>query len=226
MRSVGGKFHRLKQPCNGADLQAQMTTTILDPALKSLDDNALIKMTLAGRKGCFDVLMYRHLSTVRKCVRSMIPQLAEAEDVLQEVQLKTWKHLASFRAESSFRTWITRIAINESLQFIRRATRERRCDEIELDRVAASNESPFRSYARQEIARTVRTAIHRLPAKFRQILILRDLCELSTEEAARHLNSSVELVKSRLFRARLMLSKALQQRAAARPPDWRTEIAA
>jgi RNA polymerase sigma-70 factor (ECF subfamily) len=203
-----------------------MTTTILDLALKSLDDQALIEMTLAGQEGCFDVLMERHLGMVRKCVRSMIPQVAEAEDVLQEVQLKIWKHLASFRADSGFRTWITRIAVNESLQSIRRAKRERQRGEMKLDEVAGSNESPFRSCARQEVARTVRSAIHKLPLKFRQILILRDLCELSVKEAARRLNSSVPLVKSRLFRARIMLSKALQHRANSRPPDWRAEIAA
>jgi len=199
--------------------------TLLDPALKSLDDKALIEMTLEGRKGCFDVLMDRHLGAVRKCVRSMIPQVAEAEDVLQEAQLKTWLNLASFRADSSFRTWVTRIAVNESLQSIRRAKAARH-DEMKADQVDASIESPFRSYARQEVARTVRSAIHGLPAQFRQILILRDLCELSAKEAARRLNSSVPLVKSRLFRARVMLSKALQEPADTRPPDWRAEIAA
>jgi RNA polymerase sigma-70 factor (ECF subfamily) len=203
-----------------------MTANSLDPALNSIDDIVLIQMTLAGQKGCFDVLMRRHLGIVLKRIRSMIPQLAEAEDVLQEVQLKTWTHLASFRADSSFRTWITQIAINESLMSIRRAKAGRQCEEIKLDRVAASNESPFRSCARREVARTVRTAIHKLPVKFQQILILRDLRGLSVKEAARRLNSSIPLVKSRLFRARAMLSKVLQKPAGARPPDWRAELAA
>jgi hypothetical protein len=65
-----------------------MTTTIMDPALNSLDDKALIEMTLAGQSGCFDALMDRHMGKVRKCVHSMIPDATEAQDVLQEVQLK------------------------------------------------------------------------------------------------------------------------------------------
>jgi RNA polymerase sigma-70 factor (ECF subfamily) len=200
--------------------------SIVDPGLDSLGDEALIYMTLAGQKGCFDVLMDRHLDFVRKRVRSMIPDVAEADDILQEVQLKTWKHLSSFRADSSFRTWITRIAINESLQSLRRAKAERQCEGMNLDLFAASNESPLKSYARQQMAGAVRTAIHGLPAKLRQILILRDLRELTINEAARHLNSNAQVVKSRLYRARMMLSKTLQRHRKKPVPDWRAELAA
>jgi RNA polymerase sigma-70 factor (ECF subfamily) len=215
-----------QQSSNAIDLRSQMTTTFVDPVLDSLGDEALIDMTLAGQNGCFDVLMDRHLGTVRKRVHAMIRDFAQAEDVVQEVQLKTWTHLSSFRADSSFRTWITRIAINESLQSHRRAKAQHRCDGANLDQFAASGESPLTCYARREMAGTVRRAIHRLPAQFRQILILRDLRELTIEETARHLKSSRPLVKSRLLRARIMLSKALQQHRKKPFPDWRGELAA
>lgn len=180
--------------------------------LKLLDDKALIKLALAGRGECFDALMHRHLSALKSRVHAMVSNAAEAEDVVQEVQLKAWTYLSSFRCDCSFRTWITRIAINESLQSHRRAKRGRRCEEFQLDSLSDSADSPFQSYARLEVAGIVQNAIGRLPSQSRQILVLRDLQELSIKETAQQLNASITLVKTRLFRARVMLLKALQRR--------------
>jgi RNA polymerase sigma-70 factor (ECF subfamily) len=201
-----------------------MTSTPVDGALRSVKDTALIEMTLAGHNACFEALMDRHLDLVRKRVAAMIPNQAEAEDVLQEVQLKTWKHLSSFRCDSSFQTWITRIAINEALQSIRRARARHGWDVVDLDRLATPTDSPERLYAREEMAGTVRRAIRQLPMKLQQILVLRDLRELSVREAAHQLKSNLPLVKTRLFRARTMLSKVLRQQR--KTPDWRVKIAA
>jgi RNA polymerase sigma-70 factor (ECF subfamily) len=201
-----------------------MTSTAVDGALRSVKDRALIEMALAGHHGCFEALMNRHFDPVRKRVGAMIPDKAEAEDVLQEVQLKTWKHLSSFRCDSGFQTWLTRIAINEALQSIRRARTRHGGDVVDLDRLAASTDSPERLCAREEMAGTVRRAIRQLPAKLQQILVLRDLREMSVREAAHELNSNLPLVKTRLCRARSMLSKVLRQQR--KTPDWRAKIAA
>jgi len=188
-----------------------MTTIPGKTILRSLDDRTLIQMTLAGHNACFDALMDRHLCAIRKRVQAMIPNKAEAEDVLQEVQLKSWAHLSSFRCDSSFRTWITRIAINEALQSHRRRRTERECDAIDFDRLPVPGESPEQLYARQEMAGRIRRAIRQLPAKFQPVVVLRELRELSVRETARELNSNRQLVKTRLFRARIMLSKALRE---------------
>jgi RNA polymerase sigma-70 factor (ECF subfamily) len=189
-----------------------MMKATLDAAVRSLDDRALIEMTLAGHNECFDALMDRHLCVIRKRVDSMIPNKAEAEDVYQVAQLKIWTHLSSFRSDSSFRTWITRIAINEALQAHRRTRRGREWDATDLDRLAAATDCPERLYARKEMAGRIRGAIRQLPAKFRQIVVLRELRELSVKETARELKSNPQMVKTRLFRARVMLSKVLQAR--------------
>ncbi len=203
-----------------------MMNTTVDAKLRSRDDQALIEMTLAGNNSCFDVLMERHLHAIRKRVESMIPNQAEAADVLQEVQLKVWSHLSSFRCDSSFRTWITRVAINEALQSLRRTRTGRGCEPVDLDRLAASTDSPERSYAREEMAATIRRAILQLPAKFREVVVLRELKELSINDTARELKANRQLVKTRLFRARMMLSKALQSRRNKPIRDWRAKIAA
>jgi RNA polymerase sigma-70 factor, ECF subfamily len=203
-----------------------MMRNTVDPALISVDDKALIEMALAGHNACFDALMLRHLGAVQKRVGLMIPDKAEAEDVLQEVQLKCWKHLSSFRRGSSFRTWITRIAINEALQSIRRAKTRRELQAVDLDRLAASTDSPERLYARQEMAGMVRRAIRQLPKTFRQILVLRELEELNVKETARELNSNPFLVKTRLFRARIILTRVLRQQRKKPAADWQAETAA
>jgi RNA polymerase sigma-70 factor (ECF subfamily) len=213
MLLVGKKFHlRTNNPVIQWISAVRMIKATLDAAVRSLDDKALIEMTLAGHNECFDVLMDRHLSVIRKRVDSMIPNKAEAEDVLQVAQLKSWTHLSTFRCDSSFRTWITRIAINEALQSHRRARMGREWDAMECDRLTASTDCPERLYARQELAGTIRKAIRQLPAKFRQIVVLRELLELTVKETARELKSNPQLVKTRLFRARMMLSKVLQSR--------------
>ena len=180
--------------------------------LASFDDSVLIELALAGRSECFTVLMDRHLVAVRRCIGSMARNAADSEDLVQEVVLKVWRHLSTFRSESSFRTWLTRVAINEALQSYRRERSKPRCQALgDLDALASHAESPHQSYARSEMAQAVHGAVAELPAKYRQVLTLRDLEELSAQETALRLKSSIPTVKSRLFRARLMLLATLRR---------------
>jgi RNA polymerase sigma-70 factor (ECF subfamily) len=185
----------------------------MTPTLRAVEDNALIEMAMAGQGECFTILMDRHLAAVRRRIRPMVRNAADADDLIQEVLLKVWRHLSTFRAESSFRTWMTRVAINEALQAHRREQcRPPRTQELrDLDTFASPDESPYRSLARSELIRAVRNAVMKLPAKYRQVLILRDLEQLSTSETARSLQSSIPAVKTRLLRARLMILAALQR---------------
>ena len=86
----------------------------------TFEDSALIQRALAGQTESFEVLISRHLPAVRARVRLMTPNTADVEDILQEILLKVWRHLSTFHSQSSFRTWITRVAINEVLQSHRR----------------------------------------------------------------------------------------------------------
>jgi RNA polymerase sigma-70 factor (ECF subfamily) len=184
----------------------------MTPPLASFEDSVLIELALAGQSECFTVLMDRHLVAVRKCIRSMVRSAADAEDLVQEVVLKVWRHLSTFRSESSFRTWLTRVAINEALQSYRRERSKPRCQAPgDFDALASHAESPYQSYARIEMAQAVHGAVAKLPAKYRQVLTLRDLEELSAQETALRLRSSIPTVKSRLFRARLMLLATLRR---------------
>ena len=175
----------------------------------TFEDSALIQRALAGQSDCFEVLINRHLPAVRARVRLMAPNQADVEDILQESLLKVWRHLSTFQSQSSFRTWMTRVAINEVLLSYRRTQRRPICQTLgDFDTLASSIESPLQTLARAEMTRDVRNAIVELPAKYQEVLTLRSFEELSVQEIAQCFHLSVPLVKTRLFRARLILQRS------------------
>ncbi len=179
--------------------------------LEGIEDNALIQLTLAGDADCFAILVNRHQAALKRCILSMMRNQADSEDVMQDVLLKIWRYLPAFRAESSFRTWMTRVAINEVLQFYRRQKgRGISFTPADFDTFPSPHGSPHRSLARDETVRMIRRAVAELPRKYSQVLILRDLKELSERETAQYLELTISAMKSRLFRARLMLVAALR----------------
>ena len=184
----------------------------MTPGTAILKDHILIDLALAGRTECFSVLVDRHQQAVRRRIRSMAHNSSDEDDLVQEVFLKAWIHLAGFRAEASFRTWLAQIATNEVLQFYRR---ERHCPirpaTIELDRFPSPLEPPLQAVERGEATRLVRRAIAQLPEIYRQVLILRDLKQLTQAEAVRLMKTNLSVLKTRLHRGRRLLLKAIQQ---------------
>src|ERR1700704_1583389 len=153
------------------------------PPLASFEDSALIKLALAGQTECFTVLTNRHLPGLRRRIGSMVRNTTDVDDLLQEVLLKVWRHLSTFRSESTFRSWMTRVAINEALNFYRREQRRPICQTLsDFDTFASPNESPVQSLIRAETSQVVRKAVVELPARYRQALILREFEQLSVRE--------------------------------------------
>lgn len=184
----------------------------MTPHLATMADSILIELTLAGQTECFAVLIDRHKGAVKRRINSMVQNQADADDLFQESLLKVWHHLPTFRSESSFRTWMTRVAINEVLQAYRKEKHRPICiSPGDLDVLTSHDESPYQSVARVEIKRAVRHALKGLPVKYSKVLILRDLEQLSTQQTAQRLQSNIPTVKSRLFRARVKLLEALQR---------------
>jgi RNA polymerase sigma-70 factor (ECF subfamily) len=182
------------------------------PALATFEDSALIKRALAGETDSFIVLTNRHLPAVRRRIGSIVPNTTDADDVLQEVLLKVWRRLSTFRSESAFRTWMTRVAINEALQSLRRQRSRPIClAPGDFDTFASPGESPLQAATRAETTQIVRNAVVELPARYRQVLSLRDFEQLSLEEISESVHSSIPAVKTRLFRARRMLVTVLQR---------------
>src|ERR1700736_936235 len=130
------------------------------PALATFEDSALIRLALAGQNECFMVLTNRHLPIVRRRIASILRNAADVDDVLQEVLLKVWRYLSTFRSQSSFRTWMTRVAVNEALQSYRRRQRGSFFQASrDFDTFASPDESPLQSLTRAETTQVVRKAV-------------------------------------------------------------------
>lgn len=196
-------------PLEGSSGVEMGVTTNVGPA-PAPDDSALIHLVLTGNAECFGILMGRHLAAVRRRIRGMTRSVSDADDIMQEVQLKIWRRLGSYRSEASFRTWMTRVAINEALQFYRKANRYPVVhDPTELAELTSPIESPLQACVRAALTERLKAAVDRLPAKHRQVVVLHNLQELSLRETAHELRATTPAVKTRLFRARAALSKAL-----------------
>lgn len=180
--------------------------------LTSCEDAILIQLVIAGRKEYFSLLVERHLTAVKNTVRSLVSNDADMEDLMQEVLFTVWRHLASFRAESNLRTWMIRVAINQALQSYRRNKYRMSCRPIEdSPELVSSMDRPDQLLLRAEARAAIHGAIAGLPKKYREVVMLRDLRGLSAEESAEHLEISAFAIKSRLFRARRMLSRRLSR---------------
>jgi RNA polymerase sigma-70 factor (ECF subfamily) len=176
-----------------------------------LEEAALIRCVAAGDTGRFFDLIHPHLVLVWRTIRARMRNDADAQDVIQETLLKAFKHLAQFRFEASFRTWLCQIAINQVCQTRRDAASWRIADlderEFEHMLVSDRQDSIEARCERLESGQMLGEAIAALPKKYRQVVQLRDLRELSIDETARSLYLTRSAVKSRHHRARQLLCR-------------------
>jgi len=195
------------------------------PKLESEDqDLQLVDRVLAGESQAFETLVRRQERRVFRTTLAVTGNPEDAEEAMQDTFLKTYQHLAEFRRDSRFSTWLTRIAVNEGLQRLRRrkpteslddpGTRDDQPQPRQLEDWGAD---PEQRYAVQELREMVEAAIRALPPAYRVVFVLRDVEGLTTDEAVAVLGLSIAAVKSRLLRARLMVREALAGRLAKRP---------
>ena len=177
-----------------------------------LSDEAVIARIRAGEPWCFEILMRRHNRRVFRATRAILKRDDEAEDVMQEAYVRAYEHLADFRGEASFATWVTRIAIHEALA---RKRREQRFDAFdpavqELTRLPLpSPRNPEQEVNDQQLRAVLERAIDALPDEFRTVFVLRAVEQMSGAEAAVCLDIPEETVKTRLHRARLRLQEVV-----------------
>jgi len=176
-------------------------------------DTEFVTRVQAGDTDAFEHLVRRHGRRVYRSLVGMLGRAEEAEDAMQDAFLKAYQHVAEFKGRSKFSTWLVRIAINTGLQRLRGRTNFESLDDEEKDfrprRVQVWQDDPEQSYSREELRRLVEQEVMKLPPKYRVALMLRDLEELSTEEAANALGLTIPGMKARVLRGRLMLRESL-----------------
>jgi RNA polymerase sigma-70 factor (ECF subfamily) len=163
------------------------------------DDVALVQQTLAGNLKAFEVVVDRYQKTVYNLAVNMVHDADDAEDIAQAVFVKAFEHLRSYNPKYRFFSWLYRIAMNESLNFLRQRRPFGRMEEAkESDALSEEVET-------SEIVREVNDALTELSVEQRAVVVLKHLEGFSYVEIGQILNITEKKVKSRLFSARQVL---------------------
>lgn len=186
-------------------------------------DAEIIQQVLDGNTAAFELLMRRYNERVYRAARSIVRDEQEAEDIMQQAYLNAFTHLRQFNGSAQFSTWLTRIAINESLARVRRRGRYEPFDDNLSTEGPFMSSTPVQSPERQaftgELRALLEWAIDTLPDGMREVFVLRDVQGLSTSEVADSLDVSDDVVKTRLSRGRAALRRALLERTGASAPE-------
>jgi RNA polymerase sigma-70 factor, ECF subfamily len=188
--------------------------------VQRLPDGELIDLALAGEEAAFNAIMKRYNQRLFRVARAVVRDDSEAEDVLQESYMHAFAALSKFRGEASLVTWLTRITLNAAHGSVRK--RRPTGAWTTLDSISGQGEDPMILFpvvraaanpeapaARADVRGVLERAIDELPDGFRLVFVLRDIEEMSVEETASYLGIRPETVRTRLYRARRLLRKAL-----------------
>jgi RNA polymerase sigma-70 factor, ECF subfamily len=180
--------------------QADPRSERVERAQVDADDRVLVERFLSGRREAFDVLVERHRRRIYQLCYRFAGNHEDAADLAQDVFVRAFKGLPKFKGESSVGTWLYRVGVNVCLN--RAASKRTAHDPVEgLDPADTRALDPVSEIARRETAGVVRRAIARLPPKQRATVVLRVYQELSHEEIARILGSTVGAAKANFFHA-------------------------
>jgi RNA polymerase sigma-70 factor (ECF subfamily) len=192
------------------------------------EDARLIECLRQGDGYAYEELIGRFQQPVYVLALRLLNDTSDASDVTQEVFLKVFRNIGSFRGQSSLKTWIYRITVNEAHNARRWFFRHRR-HEVELDTgpdessrdwsesIADHGRSPYDEAVNQQRHALIVEALERISPIFREAVILRDITDLSYEEVAEVLGVSLGTVKSRILRGREALREQLAGSLEARP---------
>lgn len=180
----------------------------------NLDDTALVEASRNGDQDAFAQLVQRHQRRVFNLVFRMLQQYEEANEITQETFLAAWQGLPTFRGDARFSTWLYRIAYNCCLKQLEQRKRDKSLQlAMQAEHLLEYTECDERAHAELD-AHDCQTLVHehlaKLPAKYRIVLVLRHLQEMTYEEMAEILTMPIGTIKTHLFRARNLLKERLE----------------
>jgi RNA polymerase sigma-70 factor (ECF subfamily) len=181
-----------------------------------VDDERVVQQAIGGSREAFDELVRRHRGQIYTLIRTVIGDDSDAEDLTQECFVRAYGAIVRFRQEGTFRTWLTRIAVNVARTYLARRRRARLTVSLE---VASDGErwtsEPFivksdveASFGRRQ---AIVRALAKLPAECRVALTLRDVQGFEYHEIAEILKTPIGTIEARVFRARRRLRPLLRQ---------------
>jgi RNA polymerase sigma factor (sigma-70 family) len=219
-RSKSARGQRAASTYAGQAIDAEESTSTLyahknyalDASMEALGDAAIVEKVLAGDADAFAVLVERYKDAVQNLAYRMLGNATEAEDVTQEVFVRAYTQLATYKPAHKFSTWLLSIASHLSIDQLRR----RRFLALPLEDVpflewiTDLGTGPEQSALEGEQHDEIQRYLQRLPGKYRAVIVLRYWYDLSYEEIAQMLRLTPALVKARLHRARELLARAMK----------------
>lgn len=192
--------------------------------VETADDSVLLQRFSGGDESAFTEIVNRYRAKIFSLTLNLLHNAADAEEITQDTFIRAYRGLERFRGESSLSTWLYRIALNLARNRYWYFFRRRRQNWVSLDRplndesqatladlVAATDQDPAQETVTGEFTALIATCMDRLDQKHREILIMRNVLDLSYEEIARALAINVGTVKSRIARAREYLRSLLAE---------------
>ena len=182
-------------------------------------DAELVRMAQAGDTRAFDELVRRYQDKVYRLCFKILRHEDDAAEALQDAFLSAFRGLKNFKAESTFSTWLYRIATNAALM----KYRKRRDGHVSLEQSQSANEDaealqlpdwstqPLKDLLDAETNEIMAEGIQKLPDELRTVFVMRDIQEKSNAEVAEELKLTIAAVKSRLHRARILLRDRLNR---------------
>ena len=182
-------------------------------------DLELVERVQAGDKKAFDLLIMKYQQRIVHVITGYVHDPVEALDVAQEAFIKAYRAIANFRGDSAFYTWLYRIAINTSKNYL--TAKSRRPPAMDVDAMDATNfydapelkdfETPENSLVSDELEQVIHQAIEALPEDTATAIKLRELEGMSYEEISQVMDCPIGTVRSRIFRAREAIDKQIQE---------------
>jgi RNA polymerase sigma-70 factor (ECF subfamily) len=183
-------------------------------------DADLVQRARGRDEAAIRAIMQANNRRLYRIARGILRNDSEAEDVVQETYVRAFTHLESFRGDSTFATWLARIAMNEALGRLRKQRPSVELNSLPPGALEAqiiqfplsASEDPEKTMAQREIQHVVEHAIDDLPEAFRIVFVTRVIEGMNVEETVELLKLKPETVKTRLHRARTMLRENVERK--------------
>lgn len=190
-----------------------------DASESSLEDDQLVKRAISGDQDAFKLLMNKYQKPLYYHIVKMVKNNEQVEDIIQESFVKAFSNLNSYNTHYAFSTWLYRITTNHTIDYLRKKKLQTtsinepiRAKDGEMQFQIVGSAETDRKIIRKERKIIITEAIQNLPEKYREVIEMRHLEEMSYQEISEQLDLPLGTVKAHIFRAREMLYKALIDR--------------
>ncbi|MCG2589823.1 RNA polymerase sigma factor [Rhodohalobacter sulfatireducens] len=204
---------------SGSEKSSDTDTVRENASSSSLEDDKFVKRAIEGDQEAFKDLMDKYQKPLYFHVLKMVKNHEQVEDLVQEAFMKAFRNLNSYNTNYAFSTWLYRITTNHTIDYLRKKKLKTtsidqpvKTRDGEMEIQISDDAETDRNIIRKERKKIIHNAINDLPEKYRRVIEMRHLQELSYQEIADQLDLPLGTVKAHIFRAREMLYKELKDK--------------